>query len=204
MVEKVFIFDLGGVIVDTSDALAIDFLKASGFENSDDLFNRNTEHCLSYEKGLISVEDFLNAIADNAIANRTKQEKYHLTRTAWLKIIVAIPKWRIDFLLQLAKQSPLYVLSNNNVLHKEEIAEICQRQYGVDFFAIFQKVYLSNEIGLLKPDAAAFEYVLNDINKSASECIFIDDRIDNIITAQQLGFETYHVEDVEQLRELVG
>ena len=42
--------------------------------------------------------------------------------------------------------------------------------------SIFEKMYFSNEMHLSKRDLASFSYVLNDLGKNGTECVFIDDK----------------------------
>ena len=58
---------------------------------------------------------------------------------------------------------------------------------------LFEKVYYSHEIGLRKPNADIFQYVLSDTGIDPDETMFIDDFIENIETARQLGFQTIHL-----------
>ncbi|MBA4384784.1 MAG: HAD family phosphatase, partial [Anaerolinea sp.] len=44
-----------------------------------------------------------------------------------------------------------------------------------------------------------FHILLNEINRKAEECLFIDDSTANIQTAEDLGFQTIHFKSAEQL-----
>ncbi len=54
----------------------------------------------------------------------------------------------------------------------------------------FDYVYLSFEIGMLKPNKEVYEYVLNDLKINASNILFIDDNKDNIEIAKACGWNT--------------
>ena len=49
------------------------------------------------------------------------------------------------------------------------------------------RAYLSHELGLTKPDAAAFRRVLELEGVRAADAIFVDDRIENVSAAEALG-----------------
>ncbi len=53
--------------------------------------------------------------------------------------------------------------------------------------------YYSHRIGYRKPNASAFEYVLEKHKLIAAETVFIDDSINNIEAAQELGLQTIHL-----------
>ncbi len=55
------------------------------------------------------------------------------------------------------------------------------------FFDIFDNVFLSNEIGLIKPDPKKYKYVLKKLDTKPEKCIFIDDKLRNLVPAMKLG-----------------
>lgn len=78
----------------------------------------------------------------------------------------------------------LYLLSNISKYfssHKDEI-EILKELDGYVF---------SGEIGITKPSNAIFQHLLEKFNLKAEECIFVDDRIDNIEGAIRNGLNGY-------------
>ncbi len=77
---------------------------------------------------------------------------------------------------------PLYVLSNFSA---EKFALTRPLH---PFVSIFDDLIISGEIGLLKPEPAIFQYTLSRIHRTAEECIFIDDHLPNVESAQRLGF----------------
>jgi len=72
-----------------------------------------------------------------------------------------------------------------------------------DFKNCFDVFYLSHEIHLRKPNKDIFEFVLNENNLIANECLFIDDNKDNCTTSEALNINTWHInpetEDVVNL-----
>lgn len=68
------------------------------------------------------------------------------------------------------------------------------------FFNWFDDIVLSGEVGLVKPDRAIFEVLLQRIGRPAGECIFIDDHDANILAAEEMGFQTIHFRSAEQLK----
>lgn len=88
----------------------------------------------------------------------------------------------------------LYLLSNFSA----EKFPLMQKRY--DFLSLFDDMIISGEVKLVKPDPAIFLYTLNRINKTAEECIFIDDSLPNITTARKLGFNTVLFQSPEQLK----
>jgi 2-haloacid dehalogenase len=88
---------------------------------------------------------------------------------------------------------PLFLLTN---FSEEKFA--LMRQHN-DYLQLFDDIIVSGEHKLIKPDPAIYHLTLKRINRTAQECIFIDDSIPNIETAHSLGFETIHFQSPVQL-----
>ncbi len=101
----------------------------------------------------------------------------------------------IEILYQLKRAGhSLYGLSNWSA----ETYPRVRPQY--DFFDLFDKIILSGEVKLVKPDPAIFNLTLKKINRVANECILIDDSEGNVNVAKRIGFATIHFKSPEQLR----
>lgn len=68
------------------------------------------------------------------------------------------------------------------------------------FFSWFDELVISGRVGVKKPDQAIYRLLLHKINRSAEQCLFIDDSLKNITAADQLGFDTIHFTSPPQLR----
>ena len=56
--------------------------------------------------------------------------------------------------------------------------------------AHFAGFVISGDVGIRKPDSAIYDVLLSRVGRAAHECIFVDDRVANLDTAQLLGFQT--------------
>lgn len=74
------------------------------------------------------------------------------------------------------------------------------------FYDLFDNVFLSNEIGLRKPELEKYKYVIRKLKTKPKYCIFIDDKMANLIPARQLGIHVIKFESIQkfkgQLRDL--
>lgn len=70
-----------------------------------------------------------------------------------------------------------------------------------DFFHLFDDMVISGRVGLVKPDPAIYNLLLDKIGKPAGECLFIDDSLANIEQAKQMGFVTIHFTSPSQLED---
>ena len=68
------------------------------------------------------------------------------------------------------------------------------------FFDNFDNLFLSNEIGLIKPDMAKYKYVLKKLDTKPKKCVFIDDKIRNLVPARELGFIVIRFESFEKFQ----
>lgn len=93
---------------------------------------------------------------------------------------------------------PLYGLSN----YPAEKFVLARQTY--EFFAWFDAIVISGEVGLVKPDPAIFHLLLKTIQRSAQECIFIDDAPANIFSAAQLGFTTIQFHSPGKLQQALN
>jgi len=84
------------------------------------------------------------------------------------------------------------ILSNTNRLHCQFWpSQSPQVQQAAD------KVYLSQEMGLRKPDKKIYERLLNEEETSAQEAIFFDDNLENIEGARAVGIHSLHITDAK-------
>lgn len=100
----------------------------------------------------------------------------------------------VAVLRQLDGKYPLYGLTN----WSSETFPYALENY--DFFKIFDgKIVVSGHEKLIKPDPKIYQVLLKRYNLKAEESVFIDDNIQNIETAKNLGFATIHVEQETDL-----
>ncbi|MHA1805350.1 MAG: HAD family hydrolase [Promethearchaeota archaeon] len=68
------------------------------------------------------------------------------------------------------------------------------------FFKLFDYVFLSHELGMRKPEIEKFKYVLKKLNANPEECIFIDDKLVNLVPARKLGLIAIHFVSFESFK----
>lgn len=188
---KNIIFDFGDVFINLD--------KAGAHQNALTLFNTTElpETFIAinslYEEGHISTEEFLEFYVDNF------PELSHDTLIdTWNSILKDFPEHRLEFLQKLAteKTYKLILLSNTNDLHISWIQENIEIYEA--FKACFDGFYLSHEINLRKPNASIYQYIIEKQDLIPEETLFIDDTEDNILSAQDLGIHTWHIDETSQ------
>jgi glucose-1-phosphatase len=191
------IFDLGGVLINLDIDRCILNFKELGLENFEQLMSNFGQKgfFLQFEKGQISIEQFRDEIR--------KLTTYSLTDAqidnAWSSFLVDLPTERLEILLELKRKFRLLLLSNTNPLHIEGAVPIEFAKAGKTMSDIFDKCYLSYQMGMAKPDPEIFEALLADAGVKPEECLFLDDGIKNIDQANKLNIQTYLVDTNEDL-----
>ena len=64
----------------------------------------------------------------------------------------------------------------------------------------FDRMFLSSQMGMVKPNPAIFEQVVAEAGILPSETLFLDDSSKNTETAEKLGFRTFVVTQGEDFR----
>jgi putative hydrolase of the HAD superfamily len=197
---KNLIFDFGGVLIDLDKERCVNQFKSLGFENIEEFISSTHSGGVfaELEKGNITPNQFrttLREIAGKDIADQQIDD-------AWLSILLKIPQYKLDLLLELRKKYRVYMLSNTNIIHFETAKKANFEKNGHQLTDYFEKCYLSYEIGLTKPDDDIFEYVINDAQIFARETLFIDDSERNTEAARRWCFETYLAKDREDFSHL--
>jgi putative hydrolase of the HAD superfamily len=72
--------------------------------------------------------------------------------------------------------------------------------YELDLYQIFKPIALSYQIKAKKPYQESYLAILNKLKLSPQECIFIDDRIENVQHAKKLKINAIHFKSYEKLQ----
>ena len=88
----------------------------------------------------------------------------------------------------------LVILSNTNEPHFEYL----ENSYSI--FNYFEPVFLSYQMGLAKPDPRIFEAVLQQLQANPNECFLVDDLVENVQAAQEIGFCVHHFKNAGLLK----
>ncbi|GAL60716.1 HAD family hydrolase [Algibacter lectus] len=199
---KNIIFDLGGVILNLDVPKTISELQTIGIDNIVNKTGHHYEYSFFYdfEIGKISKEEFLEALFKLS----SKAPNHEAIKVAWNAMILDMPKARIAFIESLKGKYNLYLLSNTNAIHQKHFLDEFETANGYKFNNLFTKAYYSHEVKIRKPDAGIFNFLLKDSNLKPEESIFIDDSIDNIKAAENLGIQTFHVKDYNLLSDFAS
>ncbi len=190
------VFDLGGVLVELGGvARMLELLNHR--LTVDELWTRwlSSPSVYQFETGRIDADQFaLALLAEFELPISPAQ--FIAEFTNWPK---GLYPGTIDLLQALAPQYTLACLTNTNMLHWPRI---CEMQLHPHFAVEFA----SHQIGLLKPDRAIFQHVIEHLRFAPERTLFLDDNALNVESARSVGISAYRVVGltgvIEQLRAL--
>ena len=181
------ILDFGGVLMKHDKAGCLnnlrqlmpdeDITNVLGFGNDKDDTLR-----ARFEVGAYDTRYFLDQVLLLCKSGTTEQQVID----AWNKIHAYIPdeawetikKWR-------ARGYRTYLMSNTDAIHWQHTLSLYRQQVE----SLFNGVFLSFELGMVKPSEAFFLYVANAIDDG--QTFFVDDMEANRLAAQQfVGWQT--------------
>ena len=193
---KSIIFDLGGVLLNISYQNTIDEFEKLGVDNSSKFYSKKSQKTIFnlLETGEISENELIREIQSSCKSATRKQIIF-----AWNSMLLDLPKNRTNLLENLKEKYQLFLLSNTNSIHIKEFKSRLGEEKYSEFYNLFDKVYYSHKIGVRKPHSEVFRLVLNENNLNEKEVLFIDDSLQHIEGAKELGIHTYHLKDNEEI-----
>lgn len=187
------LFDMGNVLIDFDPkTIVAHFVQ-------DPLDRKLLEHAIfrgkewaSLDLGTMSDEEAIVSI------NRKLPEYYHQRVQIIVKTWPITNVYRPEMipLVQALKEKGLrLVLASNASIRFYDYAQ------DIQALAWFDGIQISAEIHQAKPDPAFYVSLLNRFELDPQSCLMIDDRIDNITGASQVGIDgIVYDQDLSQLR----
>ena len=188
---KNIVFDLGNVLVKfDSNELIYSFFNERQEEVKSFYFDSLWDE---YDQGLYSVEEMIEKGVKQfpELELSIKKLMYH-----WTEFVIPL-KDNVAYIKDLKRFGyKVYILSN---IPEDDTKYL--RSCGV--FDNIDGGVFSYEYKKIKPDPEIFHILLKKYNLLASECLFLDDRKDNVVTASNLGFETIEVNNSSKVIDLI-
>ncbi|HEM6891004.1 TPA: glucose-1-phosphatase [Providencia rettgeri] len=190
-----YIFDMGNVIID------IDFNRV--FDKWAELSGTPSEEIKSrfsfgnifqlHECGKISDIEFAELLCEEMGITLSFED----FAEGWHAIFISLRAEVIDIMERLREQGHrVVVLSNTNRLHLDYWPE-----HYPEIAASSDFLYLSQDLGMRKPDPEIYEYVLQSEEFDAADAIFFDDVEENVKAAEALGIRSIHVTSKDTIPE---
>ena len=186
---EVVVFDMGGVLVRLGPYTD---LVGSNSMSADEFWSMwlSSPAVRRFESGVSTVDEFGDEIVKELGLPFAAQEL--------IRRFLNWPKGLFDGAQDLVRRVrvrlPVAVLSNINVVHWTS-----QRD-NQTITKMFDRQFLSYEMGLVKPDLTAFHHVINELGVEPNAIFFLDDNRANVSAAKGVGMDAVLVKGVDQAR----
>ena len=198
MTIKSIIFDLGGVVVDLDysnfykQIISLSPLEKPQTRIMLEFFRQSD----LYHQGRMTDEEFYKLACEILQVCMINQNQFY---EAFNSIISGSSQPEVISLLKKLKDMNRYkliALSNVNSSHWDYLLD---KKW--DFLEYFDEFILSHEVHLTKPDPRIFQLAIEKSECIAEEIVYIDDGLNNIRSANDLGIRGIYFTNIEDLIE---
>ena len=146
----------------------------------------------SFERGHFSLEDYLREVLDTDASTLSQKD----FREFFFGQSAPHPS-ALESVRKLARSGRYTMAALSN--ESKELNEFRIERFGLrEFFSLF---FSSCYTGWRKPEPEAFRVALGVTQRAPGECLFLDDRPENVTAASRLGMQTLLVRNPEMLGE---
>jgi len=194
---RALLFDVGNVIVEVDFMRVLGHWAATSGRPLDHLRDRFSmdESYERHERGEIDAGAYFQSLRDSLGLDLGDAE----LAAGWNAVFVEEVEGIRDLLVRAARHRPLYAFSNTNATHHVE----WWSRFS-DLFEPFERVFVSCELALRKPEREAFDAVTGAIGVPAEKILFFDDSHENVHGAREAGMQAVHVATIEDVRAALG
>ncbi len=188
------LFDIGGVLIELDGLPSL--AKLLNSEQSHDEIYKNwmsSPSVIAHETGKLSADEFAMRVVEDLQIDLSP-DAFMQNFATW--IVGTFPN-TFELLEAIPPPIPLAALSNTSAAH----------WIHVDATGLTQKLdhlFLSHEIGHLKPNHEAFQAAIDGLQLPAEEVIFFDDNIDNVIAASAFGLKAHQAFNPTQAKQILN
>lgn len=189
---EAIIVDLGGVIINLDVNLTFDELAQMSHlqTTKGDILNEIHQLNFAFERGEWTESFFFEQLKIKLKIEAPIPQ----IKSAWNRMLLDIPKERVNRLLELRKKYKLYLLSNTNETHLRGVLAALKQSTGMESFdRVFDHCFYSQELGMRKPNVEIYQHVLETIQTNPAQTLFMDDNYENIAGAESLGIKTIYI-----------
>ena len=187
---RALFWDVGGVLLTNAwDHEERDLAVERFLLSKPEFEARHKELVIAFEEGKVTLDDYLE--------RTVFYQPRTFTREEFKQFIFSLSRPKPQCLELARNLSGKYVMAVIN----NESREL--NQYRIQKFElaeVFDVFVSSCFVGLRKPDERIYRLALNITQHLPAECVFIDDRPENLTGAEKVGIKTVLVKDAQQLR----
>lgn len=171
---KNIIFDLGKVLVDYNFDV---FYKELNYKPEMKTLMDSTIPVLEFESGRITRKEFYLQLKKIYKFEHSIED----FERVWCSVFTGLTPL-VDFACELKENYNVYVLSNTDELH---FPTVWKKFPELHFFE--DNLMLSYELDSVKPRKEIYERALKMFDLNPEDCLFIDDKQENILSAGEMG-----------------
>ena len=192
MTDTWFLFDLGNTIVKLAYERVLLAICAEASVTRDELVDLLEEPGAyrDMERGAVTFYEFYEFVRDRGGYRGSMRDFHRL----WSDFFDGTMPGIEDLLDRVRQRYRVGFLTNSNEVHSVVIPN--------QFAAVFAKgdvFVFSHRIKYAKPDPEAFRRALDMIGAPAQKAIFIDDLLENVLAARELGMRAFQFNDARSL-----
>lgn len=191
MSTKHYIFDMGGVLVKPIPHKLL--INEISYVNcpTEELNKLFYENFYKYEKGEIDTNDFVHKLQPYFNKKDLTPEEYEKDYYDIGVKYGGVFENAYNELKKLKDNgNKVYLLSNLHEISFKDFSKVFDT-------SIFDKLFLSYELGMIKPDDEIFKYVIKEIGDDPKNMFFFDDKIENIEAAKRNGMNAIQTDGNE-------
>ena len=198
------ILDYGNVLFNIDFARARQSFIDLGINNVDAFFGHKKQDAIfdSFDKGRVTPDEFREALR---IKTGDAELNNEAIDAAWNSLLIGVRPGHHELLTELKGRYRTFLLSNNNAIHYDWIMNHLKQEYGLDGnSSFFEKDYYSHLMGMRKPDAEIFQFVLDTHGLDPQQTAFVDDSPQHIATANKVGLQAHLLQAGDTLPALLS
>ena len=188
------LFDLGGVVINIDFDRAFSIWARKSKLSIDEIRCRFVEDTpfKQHECGKIDAIEYFEHLRRTLKLEANHEE----IALGWNAILAGEITQTLNDIQMLKSNLPCFAFTNSNPTHQTTWTAAYPR-----LFSVFNRIFISSELGLRKPDHAAFDAIAQAIGINKSAMLFFDDSLQNIEGALSAGLQTVHVRTPADIRQ---
>ena len=194
MAIEVVLFDLGGVLIELGGMHDMATFAREGEE--DELWRRwlTCPWVRRFESGLCDASSFARGMVDTWSLT-VGPDEFLRAFTSWPRGFFPGAREVVE---SIDSDLRIACFSNTNEVHAERHTS----EFGIS--EIFETRFFSHEMGVLKPDREAFEFVVEALACAPERILFLDDNEINVRGARAAGLRSERAQGPADAREILS
>ena len=190
-VRKTVVFDLGYVLVDLDWSRAVNRLSGVTAIPREEIIPRVVADPIleAYETGRAPTEAFLNGVRELLQVTLSRDELADI----WTGVFVRNPIMETLF-QETAIRTNVAILSDTNPLHWNYLRSL------IPVVRKTERAVVSHELGSRKPSLRNYQEVAARCEAQPADCLFLDDKDENVIGAQLAGMSAFRFTTPDEAR----